>query len=342
MSSSGAKPVVFSGMQATSVPTLGNYLGAVSRWIDMQRTWDCYFSVVDLHSITVAQDPQKLRDQCYELLAFYLACGLDPASCTLFLQSHVPQHTELAWVLTCFTHLGELNRMHQFKDKSQRLSSQDLGGVGAGLYVYPTLMAADILLYGTHKVPVGEDQKQHVELTRDIALRFNRRFQKEVFVIPDPVIGESGARIMDLQDPEAKMSKSAKNPNGVIFIRDADKDLVKKVKSAVTDSSSEVNPETAGPGVHNLIELYAVLSAKTVTEMEQVLAGKRYGELKGELCELVLATVAPLRKKTEDFLQDKSFLDRTLRLGAEKAIVRAQKTLDLVHSSLGLVSRAKL
>lgn len=326
---------VLSGVQPSSTPHLGNYLGAIKNWIDLQKTFQCYFCAVDLHSITVPQDPEKLREHTYQMIAFYLAFGLDPEEATLFLQSQVSEHAELSWILTCFTYLGELGRMHQFKDKSQRAGSGD--SISAGLFTYPILMAADILLYGAHYVPVGDDQKQHVELTRNIALRFNNRFQKEVFVVPEPMIKDGGARVMDLQDPSSKMSKSAPNLSGVIFFDDNDKTLEKKIKSSVTDSGNSINPENASPGLQNLIEIFASLQSRPKSDVWKDYSGKMYGHLKVDLAAAVIDFVKPIRSKTFELMKDKGYLDQILKQGAEKAKSRAAVTLTEVYTCVGFV-----
>lgn len=333
MTPASQKKVMLSAVQPTSKLTLGNYLGALKNWVRLQQDYDCLFFAVDLHAITVRQDPKDLRDQTYRAIATYIASGIDPEEATLFVQSHVPEHAELAWILTCFSYMGELNRMTQFKDKSAKQGQN----IPAGLFVYPNLMAADILLYRTHLVPVGEDQKQHIELTRDLAIRMNNIYGKDLFVVPDPCIPPTGARIMSLQDPAAKMSKSDPDPNSAIYLNDTDDQIVKKFKRAVTDSGTEVTYEDTKPGVKNLITIQAAITGKTPDQIVASYAGKMYGHLKVETAEIVRQEIAPVRQKIDEMLQDLSYLDGILRQGAERARERAQKTLTQVYERLGFI-----
>jgi tryptophanyl-tRNA synthetase len=330
------KNSILSGIQPTNQMHLGNYLGAIRNWKKMQDDYNCYFMMVDLHAITVAQKAEELQNSCYFGIASYLAAGLDPHKVTLFLQSHVPAHAELGWVMTCLSYMGELNRMTQFKDKG----AQQGKNIGAGLYVYPCLMAADILLYRPQFVPVGEDQKQHIELARDLAERFNHRYGKEVFRIPQPFIGSAGARVMDLQNPLAKMSKSAAVTSGVVFLNDSDKIISKKIKTAVTDSGSEVGAyENASPGIKNLLDLYAALAERPQLEIAEKFAGKSYGTLKVALADLAVATLAPIREETERRFADAAHLRQILTQGTERAEAVAKKTLAEVYEVMGFIPR---
>lgn len=333
--SKNGKPVILSGIQPSGAMTLGNYIGAIRNWVALQQDHDCLFMLVDMHSITVRQDPAALRQRCLEFLSLYIACGIDPDKNVLFVQSHVPQHAELAWVLNCFTYMGELNRMTQFKDKSQRHAEN----INAGLYSYPVLMAADILLYQTQQVPVGEDQKQHLELTRDIAMRFNNVYGP-VFVVPEPYIPKVGARVMSLQDPTAKMSKSDANTNAYISLLDEPDLVAKKIKRAVTDSGSTIAWDPAvRPGVANLMSIYSAITGQTLGEIETAYAGKGYGAFKSDLAEITVNFIKPVQERYRAVYDDQQGLARILRQGAEKAQARSQKTLDAVHAALGFLPR---
>jgi tryptophanyl-tRNA synthetase len=329
------KPVILSGIQPSGALTLGNYIGAIRNWVQLQQDHDCLFMLVDLHAITVRQDPAELRQRCLEFLSLYIACGIDPEKNVLFVQSHVPQHAELAWVLNCYTYMGELNRMTQFKDKSQRHSEN----INAGLYDYPVLMAADILLYQSKFVPVGDDQKQHLELTRDVALRFNNLYGP-VFTVPEPWIPKVGARIMSLQDPTAKMSKSDANSNAYISLLD-DPDLVaKKIKRAVTDSGSDIRYEPGSrPGIANLMSIYAAITGQTLEQIEAAYQGKGYGAFKTDLAEITVNFIRPVQQRFHAVYDDREGLARILRQGAEKAQARAQPTLARVFDVLGFLPR---
>ena len=332
-----AKPIVLSGCQPSGQLTLGNYMGALKQWVSMQETHDCLYMIVDLHAITVRQDPAKLKEACLDGLALYLACGIDPTKSTLFLQSHVPEHAQLSWVLNCFTQMGELNRMTQFKDKSARNASN----INVGLYSYPVLQAADILLYQANEVPVGEDQKQHLELTRDIATRFNNIYG-DTFRIPDPFIPEFGARIMSLQEPDKKMSKSDTNPNNFIGLLEEPKKVAKKIKRAVTDSDEQARiyfDWAEKPGVTNLLTLLSLATGKTVDELVPAYEDKMYGHLKSDVADAVVALIEPLQQRYNELRADRAYLDEVMRQGAEKAQVRAAATLKATYEALGFIAK---
>ncbi|WP_417761184.1 tryptophan--tRNA ligase [Shewanella sp.] len=333
--SSNSKPIVFSGAQPSGELTIGNYIGALRQWVNMQDSHDCLYCVVDLHAITVRQDAEKLRQACLDTLALYLACGVDPKKSTVFMQSHVPQHTQLSWVLNCYTQMGELSRMTQFKDKSARHSSN----VNAGLFDYPVLMAADILLYQANEIPVGQDQKQHLELTRDIAIRFNNAYG-DTFTVPEPFIPQQGAKVMALQDPTKKMSKSDDNRNNVIGLLEDPKAVLKKLKKAVTDSDEPpvVRFDTdAKPGVSNLLSLMSGVSGESISALEAQFEGKMYGHLKVAAGEAVVAMLEPLQQRYREFREDRAFLDAVMRDGAEKAQARAEATLKTVYEKVGFL-----
>ncbi|AXR05189.1 tryptophan--tRNA ligase [Salinimonas sediminis] len=331
------KPIVLSGCQPSGQLTIGNYMGALKQWVSMQDDYDCLYMLVDLHAITVRQEPQKLYDACLDGLALYLACGIDPKKSTLFVQSHVPEHAQLSWVLNCYAQMGELNRMTQFKDKSVKNENN----INVGLYAYPVLQAADILLYQADKVPVGEDQKQHLELTRDIATRFNNLYN-DVFRLPDPYIPEFGARIMSLQEPERKMSKSDTNPNNFIGLLEDPKKLTKKIKRAVTDSDEQAriyfNPQEK-PGVSNLLTLLSLATGKSVDALVPEYEDKMYGHLKGDVAEAVVALVEPIQEKFTAIRNDRAYLDEVMQQGAEKASQRARQTLTAVYDAVGFIPR---
>ncbi|WP_419817121.1 tryptophan--tRNA ligase [Glaciibacter flavus] len=332
-----SRPVLFSGMQPSSESLhLGNYIGALLNWVSMQRDFTAFYCVVDLHSITVAQDPQQLRANTRQTAAQYIAAGIDPSECTLFIQSHVPAHAELAWVLSSITGFGEASRMTQFKDKSARYGTD---ATSVGLFTYPVLMAADILLYGTEKVPVGEDQRQHLELTRDLASRFNSRLG-ETFVIPEAHIPKASAKIYDLQTPEAKMSKSAVSPAGLVNIMDSDAVTAKKIRSAVTDTEREIrfDPENKA-GISNLLSIYSSLTDTAVPTLEEQYAGRGYGDLKKDLADVVVGTLGPVRDRALELLEDPAELDRLLDIGAEKATAVAERTLATVYDRVGFIRR---
>ena len=331
-------PTILSAIQPTGDMTLGNYLGAIRNHVAMyKQNNDALFFVVDLHALTVRQDPKLLRERTYSVLAWYLAAGLDPDKCTLFVQSHVPEHTELAWLLGTFTQMGELERMTQFKDKAQRHKHN----INAGLFTYPVLMAADILLYDTHKVPVGEDQKQHIELARDVAIRFNNTYDKKgknpIFVVPEPTIAKVAARVMDLQNPTAKMSKSVES-QGTVFLNDDLKVAAKKFKRAVTDNLASIaNNRAEQPGITNLLGILAALQDSDVDSVAASFAGKGYGDLKSAVADAVVAELEPLQKRHQELMADTDYLDKVLAKGAKKARARAGEKLVKVKEVMGLI-----
>ncbi|MGN1014511.1 MAG: tryptophan--tRNA ligase [Butyricicoccus sp.] len=329
-----AKKRMLSMVQPSGRLTLGNYLGAIRNWVGLQDEYDCVFALADLHAITVRQKPADLRRNTYEVLAQYIAAGLDPEKCVLFVQSHVPAHTQLAWVLNCYTMFGELSRMTQFKDKSRSHSDN----INAGLFDYPVLMASDILLYQPHYVPVGVDQLQHIEICRDIAQRFNSAYS-ETFTIPEPYLGKMNTKVMSLSDPGKKMSKSDPNPNGFILLMDKPEDIMRKFKRAVTDSDMRVVCSEDKPGVTNLIGIYAQATGKTIEQVEAEFEGKGYGEFKPAVGEAVVEMLRPIREETERLLKDKSYLESVYRDGAQKADRIAQRTLDKVYRKVGFVKR---
>lgn len=330
-----SKKVIFSGMQPSGSLTLGNYLGALKNWVKLQHEYDCYYCVVDLHAITVQKEPKDLRKNTLEVLANYIASGIDPEQVTLFIQSHVSAHAELGWVLNCFTYYGELGRMTQFKDKSKK---QDSNAITAGLFTYPTLMAADILLYQTDLVPVGEDQRQHLEIARDIAGRFNNRFS-ETFKIPDPFISKEGAKIMSLQEPESKMSKSDSNDNSFIMLMDDTDAIRRKLKRAVTDSKGVVLYNDEQPGVKNLINIYSKITNKSSDEIVAAYEGKGYAEFKDDVAEIVIGELKPIQEKIDYLLKNKDYLESIYVKGAEKAEAVARKTLRKVYKKVGFIPR---
>ena len=314
---------------------LGNYLGALTNWVKMQDDFNAYYMIVDLHAITVPQDPKQLRDNTRRTAAQYLAAGIDPEKSALFVQSQVPAHAQLAWVMNCITGFGEASRMTQFKDKSQKAGSDT---ASVGLFTYPILQAADILLYQPKVVPVGEDQRQHLELTRDLAERFNSRFGK-TFTVPEAHILKETAKIYDLQNPEAKMSKS-NEPKGTINIMDESAITLKKIKGAVTDLGNEIRFDVQSkPGVSNLLGIYSAVSGKPIKQLEADLAGKGYGDLKTEVAEAVLAVIEPIRDRANELLADTSELDRLLGLGADRANAQAEQTLADVYDKIGFIPR---
>ncbi len=331
------QPRVLSGIQPTADSFhLGNYLGAVKQWVALQETHDAFYCVVDLHAITMRHDPALLRRRTRIAAAQLLGAGLDPERCTLFVQSHVPEHTELQWVLSCITGFGEANRMTQFKDKSAK-GGADQSSVG--LFTYPILQAADILLYEADQVPVGEDQRQHLELTRDLAQRFNHRFGP-TFTLPEAYIPPAAARIADLQDPSIKMSKSASSPQGIVDVLDDPAQIRKKIARAVTDTGSEVRAdEEAKPGVTNLLRIYSSLTGMPISEAENKFGSGGYGAFKKEVAEAVVAAFTPIREKTEKVLADETHLDQVLALGADRAGRVARRTMDTVRERVGFVPR---
>jgi tryptophanyl-tRNA synthetase len=328
------KKTILSGSTVTGDLTLGNYIGAINNWRQLQEDYDCLYFLADLHALTVYQDPEVLRQRTYSFFAQYLALGLDPHKNVIFVQSQVHEHTELSWILTCLTPMGYLNRMTQFKEKAEK----HVKNVNAGLYTYPVLMAADILLYQADLVPVGEDQRQHLELTRDIVGFFENRYGEGILKMPDAYIGKMGARIMSLQEPEKKMSKSDENDKNFVSILDDSKKIEKKIKSATTDSDSEIkfDPEKKA-GLSNLMTIYSVLSGKSIAQLEQDYDGKLYGHLKVDLAELVVETIRPVRAKYDELMKNRDHLDALMMMGAQRAQERAQATLQKVYHSVGLV-----
>ncbi len=330
------KKRIFSGVQPSGNLTIGNYLGAIKNWIPMQEEFECLYCVVDLHTLTVRQKPAELRQRSLNLLALYMACGLDPQKCILFLQSHVSAHSELAWILNCYTYMGELNRMTQFKDKSAKHADN----INAGLFAYPVLMAADILLYQTDLVPIGQDQKQHLEITRDIAERFNNVYG-DTFTIPEPYIPKIGAKIMSLQEPEKKMSKSDENENAYVFILDQEDTILRKFKRAVTDSEREIRyDEVNKPGVSNLISIYSAVTGKTFSDIEKEFDGSSYGDLKETVGQSVAEMLRPVQQKYNDLTANKDYLNSILKENSEKAAYMARKTLSKVQRKIGLLPRS--
>ena len=330
------KKVLFSGMQATGNLTLGNYLGALKNWVTLCDEYQCFYSVVDMHSITVRQDPAALRKRARNLLTLYIAAGLDPEKNCIYYQSHVSGHAELAWILNCYTYMGELNRMTQFKDKA----SKHADNINAGLFTYPVLMAADILLYQADVVPVGIDQMQHLELTRNVAERFNNIYG-DVFTVPEAYIGKVGAKIMSLQEPTKKMSKSDENPNGSIYLMDDPDTIMRKCKRAVTDSEACICYRDEQPGVKNLIDIYSAYTGKTPDETVKEFDGKGYGEFKMAVGEAVVGVLKPLQDEFYRLQKDKAYLDSIIKENAEKANYYATKTLRKVQRKVGFPDRIR-
>lgn len=326
------KKVIFSGIQPSGNLTLGNYLGAIKNWVKLQEEYDCYYCVVDLHAITVKQEPKDLRRRTLEVLATYIASGIDPEKNTIFIQSHVSTHAEAAWLLNCNTYIGELFRMTQYKDKSQRYGES----VSAGLLTYPVLMAADILLYNADLVPVGKDQKQHLELTRDLAQRFNNLYSP-TFTIPEPYISDSGAKIMDLQEPTKKMSKSAENPNSYILIMDPPEVIRKKINRAVTDSIGKVKYTEEQLGVKNLITILSVITGMTIEEIEEKYKDLGYAEFKNDVAEAIISELEPIQNKIKELLEDKKYLEEIYKKGAEKATYVSRKVLRKMQKKIGFI-----
>lgn len=321
-------------IQPTSIPTLGNYLGAMKGWPEFQEDYDTVFGIADLHSITVRQDPQKLRQQTTQLYALLMAVGLDPEKSILFVQSHVPQHSQLGWILNCYTMFGELNRMTQFKDKS----AQHADNVNSGLFTYPCLMAADILLYQADVVPVGADQKQHLEIARDIAERFNGVYGN-VFTVPEPYFPKAGARVMSLADPTRKMSKSDPNPKGTVYLTDEPSVIMKKFKSAVTDSEMSVHYAEGKDGINNLMTIYSAVTSKSLETIETEFSGKGYGDFKTAVGEAVIAELEPVQKKYNELMADKAYLKEKWTQGAEIAQRVSQRTLDKAMKKIGFLAK---
>ncbi len=331
------KKVLFSGMQATGNLTLGNYLGALKNWVTLSDEYECFYSVVDLHSITVRQDPAVLRKRARSLLTLYIAAGLDPEKNCIYYQSHVSGHAELAWILNCFTYMGELSRMTQFKDKSAKHADN----INAGLFTYPVLMAADILLYQADVVPVGIDQMQHLELTRDLAERFNNIYGP-VFTVPEPYIGKVGAKVMSLQDPAKKMSKSDENPNGSIYLLDDPDTIMRKCKRAITDSEGCIRYSEAQPGLMNLINIYSACTGKSADEIVKEFEGQGYGVFKEALGEVVCGVLSPLQSRIKELEKDKAYIDKVIKENAEKAQYYSNKTLRKVQKKVGFPERPRI
>ena len=326
------KPVILSGIQSSGQLTLGNYLGALKNWVTLQEEYRCAYMIADLHAITVRQEPAALRRNTMEVLKLLLACGIDTGESLIFLQSQVSAHAELAWILNCYTYMGELSRMTQFKDKSKKQGEN----ISAGLFTYPILMAADILLYQADLVPVGSDQKQHLELARNIAERFNGIYG-EVFKVPEPYIPKVGARIMSLQEPTQKMSKSDPNPGGFIAMLDKPDDIVRKIKRAVTDSDGEIVYRDGKDGINNLINIYCSATGNTVQEVEKEFEGKGYGAFKEAVAEAIIACLAPIQARYDELSRDKAHLESIYKESAEKASLVAQRTLKKVYKKIGFI-----
>ncbi len=327
------KKIVFSAVQPSGIPTIGNYVGSIKNWVSMQDEYNCIYSLADLHTLTVKQVPAELRQRSYELLALYLAAGVDPEKSIVFAQSHVPAHAELTWILNTVTYPGELSRMTQFKDKSKRHAEN----VNMGLFDYPVLMAADILLYATDLVPVGADQKQHLEIARDLAVRFNNRYS-DTFTVPEPLIPKMGAKVMSLQEPDKKMSKSDANVNAFISMNDTKDDIIRKFKRAVTDSDALIkyDPENK-KGISNLLTIYTLFSGKSIEEAEKEFDGKGYGDFKIAVGETVANVVEPIRLEKDRILKDKGYLEGVLKKGRDQADYLARKMIRKVYKKVGLI-----
>lgn len=330
----GEKKRILSGIQPSGALTLGNYVGALRNWVELQKTdeYECFYMLADMHTITVRQEAKNIRKNSMDLLALFIAAGLDPEKNPIFFQSHVPAHAQLSWVLNCNTYMGELSRMTQFKDKSRKHEDN----INAGLFTYPALMAADILLYQADLVPVGHDQKQHLELTRDLAQRFNNAYS-ETFTVPEPYIPKVGARIMSLQDPHQKMSKSDANENGYILLLDPIDTIIRKVKRAVTDSGSEVKRGIGKEGVENLMSIYSAVTGKTMDEIEIEFEGKGYGDFKITVAEAVAEELRPIQEKYNDLMANKDYLEQVYRSGAEIANRVAARTISKVYRKVGFI-----
>ncbi len=330
------KKSIFSGMQATGTLTLGNYMGALKNWVELEKEYECFYCVVDMHSITVRQDPAELRKRARALLTLYIAAGLNPENNCIYYQSHVPGHAELSWILNCFTYMGELNRMTQYKDKSAKHADN----INAGLFTYPVLMAADILLFQSDVVPIGSDQKQHLEITRDIATRFNSIYG-DVFTIPEPYIAKQGARIMSLQEPEKKMSKSDENPNASVYLMDDKDTIIRKFKRAVTDSDNQIRYADEKPGIKNLMEIYGLATGKSIAEIESEFALSGYGDFKLAVGEAVADVLTPIQDRFNELQKNKDYIDQVIKTNAEKANYYANKTLRKVQKKIGFPERVR-
>ncbi|ABW19659.1 tryptophan--tRNA ligase [Alkaliphilus oremlandii] len=328
------KKIVFSGAQPTGSLTMGNYIGAVKNWKELEEEHHCIYSIVDSHSLTVRQDPKAFKETCISFLVQYLACGLNPEKNIIYFQSHVPQHAELNWILGCNTYVGELGRMTQFKDKSEKHKDN----INAGLFTYPVLMAADILLYRSNLVPVGDDQKQHLEITRDIAMRFNNLYG-EVFPIPEIHTPKIGARIMSLQEPSKKMSKSDDNVNGTIYLMDSEDTILKKMKRAVTDSANHVAYNEEQPGVKNLITIYSSLTGLSIEEIVERYEGKGYGAFKVDTAEVVIEFLKPFKRRYDEYINNLDYVETIYKNGAKKAYELAEETMKVVRDRIGLLQK---
>lgn len=330
------KQTILSGIQPTGILTLGNYLGALRNWVNIQDEYDCMYFIADMHAITIPKDPRTLRENTKKALMQYIACGLDVDKNTVFVQSHVPQHAELAWILNCSSYMGELSRMTQFKDKSKKQKN-----IGVGLFDYPILMAADILLYDPDYVPVGEDQRQHLELARDIARRFNNSYKDEIFKVPQGYVSKTGARIMSLQEPTKKMSKSSDNPLTYISLLDDRDTVVKKIKKAKTDSLNVVRFNKEQPGIYNLINIYSSLTGESIEEIEHAFEGQGYGKFKLAVAEVIADALEPIQKKFYELDQpeNEEFINQILRDGAKKASTIAERKLNRVFDTIGFYKR---
>jgi tryptophanyl-tRNA synthetase len=332
-----SQPTVLSGCQPSGDLTIGNYLGALRQWVNMQQDHECFYMLVDQHAITVRPEPEALRAATLDGLALYLACGVDPQQSTIFIQSHVPEHSQLSWVLNCYTQMGELNRMTQYKDKSQKSEAH----MNSGLFTYPVLMAADILLYRADRVPVGEDQKQHLELARDVATRFNNLYG-EVFTVPDPYIPEFGARVMSLLEPTKKMSKSDANPGNFIGLLEDPKKISKKIKRAVTDSDEQARiyfDVAEKPGVSNLLSLLSCTTGNSIASLVPAYEDKMYGHLKTDVADAVVSLLEPIQQRFHQYRDDQAFLNQVMRQGADKASERASKVLSSVYDAVGFIAK---
>ena len=330
------KKVLYSAMQATGVLHIGNYYGALKNWVNLCEEYDCFYAVADLHALTVRQDPAQLKKSARNVLMMFIAAGLDPEKNCIYYQSHVHQHAELAWLLNCFTYMGELSRMTQFKDKS----SKHTDNINAGLFTYPVLMASDILLYQSAVVPVGEDQKQHLELTRDIAERFNSIYG-DVFTVPEAYFGQAGARVMSLADPTKKMSKSDENPNGCVYVLDDKDTIIRKFKRAVTDSDTRIIHSDDKPGIRNLIDIYCAATGKAIPDVEREFEGMGYGEFKLAVGETVSDAMKPIRDRFDELSRDKAYVDSIIKNNAERASYVAEKTLRKVKKKIGLPEKVR-
>ena len=328
------KPIILSGIQPSGNLCIANYMGAIKNWVSFQDDYDSIFLIVDLHSLSVKQKPAELRQRCLSFAAQYIACGIDPEKSTIAIQSHISQHVELAWVLSSLTYMGELNRMTQFKDKSKKNDQN----INTALFTYPVLMASDILLYQADLVPVGQDQKQHLELTRDIATRFNNQYS-DTFVLPEPYIPDFGARIMSLQNPENKMSKSDENLNNIISLLDEPSVIRKKIKRAVTDSGSDIIFDEKRVGLANLLTIYSIASGDNISKIENNYKGKMYSDFKNDLGDIVVDFLNPIQKEYKLLMNDKKYIQDILKRGAEKASFKAYKTLDKVYRKIGLLKK---